>query len=362
MRAPRLESGVPLLIAIAGLAWLQAVAPQAVKADDLAGNNDPALQAAISSWLADDDENSLPVLAALAADGNVAARLLLSRIEVIDQAPSDFVEGLSRKQRVELFRSSSGSGIFRPTWLKSEKAEGNRFAAVLLDSGNTVVDIAAIRNLYELGEPEAAYDLIREAAGNGSSEQQRELESFLPGDSELMPYLQALQNPVAGFTPGHAGLQMIVDGGDLNGPQGDTDDAAYFVEYGYQTGIQSTAFDRGNHYYDELAGWIESAPSMVPIANLCRRYCAGETRNCAVTVFGLVGGYYKAIKFDSPMQTLIEQSRYLHSERATGMVLRRAAFARAAGASRKLLISDAELAARSACLAGAIAEARARRK
>jgi hypothetical protein len=361
MQWSRMKQAIQLPTMIDVFFWIGLLVGQAVQASDLKGADDPALQAAMETWLADNDADSLPAFATLAADGNIAARLLLSRIEVTDQGPSDFVNGLSRKERVELFRSGSGSGLFRPTWLKSEKAAGNQFAAMLLESTNIVVDIDTIRNLYDFGEPEAAYDLIRETAGNGSPQQKQELADFLPEKSELMPYLQALQNPAAGFTPGHMALKMSIDGNEFAGPESDTSAAAYFVEYGYQTGVQATDFDKTNYYYNQLASSIESADVTAPIAALCNRYCGGETRDCAVTVFGVVGGYYKAIKFDSPMQTLVEQSRYVASERATGTVLRRVAFARAAGAGKKPLISDDELQAQSACLAAAVAEVRAQR-
>jgi hypothetical protein len=62
------------------------------------------------------------------------------------------------------------------------------------------------------------------------------------------------------------------------------------------------------------------------------------------------------------MQSLFDQSWFVTGDRAVGMVLRRISFARPAGASDKLLISDSQLETKSACLAGAVAEVRARRK
>jgi hypothetical protein len=260
-----------------------------------------------------------------------------------------------------LFRSNSGKGLFRPTWLKSEKKAGNQFASTLLDSTALAVKIDTIRTLYEIGEPEAAYELIRETAGNGSREQKQELANFLPKKSELMPYLRALQNPVAGYTVGHAALQQIIGSNELQGPESDTRAAAQFVEFGYQTGVQTSDFDQTNRYYADLASWIESAPVTAPVATLCRQYCGAATQHCAITVFGLVGGYYKVIKFDSPMQTLIDQPRYVISDRSVGMVMRRVSFARSAGAAKQLLISDSELRTKSTCLAEAVAEVRAQR-
>jgi len=354
-------SGIRGLATIGVFFCLAVFVVPGTQANDLAGSSDPALQAAIEIWLQDNDADSLPVFAALAAEGNIAARLLLARIEVTDQAPSDYLLGLSRKERVALFRSSSGKGLFRPTWLKAEAEAGNRTAALLLDSANTVVNLDAIRELYDIGEPQAAYDLIREVAGNGSAQQKQELADMLSQNAELLPYLHALRDPLAGLTPGHSALQWSLGSDELRGPESDTRAAANFVEYGYQTGVQTSDFERANYYYTDLANWIESAPATAPIARFCRRYCGEDMRNCAITVFGLAGGYYKAIKFDSPMEALIDQSRYLRSDRAVGMVLRRVAFARPAGASGKLLISDSELHGSNACLATPVAALRAQR-
>jgi hypothetical protein len=226
------------------------------QAGDLSGKDDPALQAAIELWLQDNDADSLPQFAALASAGNAAARLLLARIEATEQAASNFVHGLSRKQRMELFRSDSGAGLFRPSWLKTEKLAGNKVAAVLRESSNTRVNVPAIRTLYEIGEQQAAYDLIREVAGVGSPQDKQELASFLPPGAELMPYLRALSNPVSGFTPGHAALQTIIgvdeaarSGTIFPGPEDDTTAAANFVEFGYQNGVEAADFDAHNRYY-----------------------------------------------------------------------------------------------------------------
>lgn len=349
------------------LLWVGIFITQSAQANDLSGFDDPALLTAVEVWLQDNDTESLPVFAALAREGNKASRLLLARIEATEQAASNFVSGLSRKERVELFRSDSGKGLFRPTWLKSEMKAGNKVAAVLLESSNTTVNVPAIRTLYEIGEEEAAYDLIREVAGVGSQDDKKELASFLPPGSELTPYLRALQNPVSGFTPGHAALQKIIGGSEaiepantFPGSEHDTSAAADFVEFGYQNGVEASAFDQTNSYYDGLANWIEAESATAPITILCRRVCNnGDVQSCAITAFGLVGGYYKAIRFDSPIQALIRQSRYTTSDRAVGMVLRRVSFVKTAAGTP--MISERDLAEKSKCLAKAVAEIRATR-
>ncbi len=146
----------------------------------------------------------------------------------------------------------------------------------------------------------------------------------------------------------------------LPGSEQDTRAAAIFVEFGYQTGVQSIDFDRTNSYFDDLASWIEATPTTAPITTLCHQYCDnGNIQSCTITAFGIVGGYYKAIKFDSPVQTLIKQSRYTTSDRAVGMVLRRISFAKTSAGNP--LISSSDLREKSVCLEKAVAEVRALR-
>ena len=60
--------------------------------DALLGARDPVFLAAVDTWLDDNDADSLPILSSMANGGNVAARLLLSRIETTDRAPGDYVK------------------------------------------------------------------------------------------------------------------------------------------------------------------------------------------------------------------------------------------------------------------------------
>lgn len=325
-----------------------------VQAGDLDGANDPTLTAAIETWLADDDENSLPVMAELAAGGNIAARLLLARIEDTERAPSEFVGKLSRKERAALFRSSTGKGIFRPSWLKTEAKAGNRTATTLQQAAALEVDIEAIKQLYAIGESEAAYDLIRQVAGNGNTKEKDQLAEFLPATSELAPYLQASRS---GINAGLTVLQLIVDPADDGIAEADPDSAsaAEYLEWGYQNGIQTINFDRENRHYGAIANWITSAGVTAPIANLCRSLCTDDgVAACAITSFALVGGYYKAIRFDSPLQSLIDQDRYVSSPRATGMLLRRIVSVKDATGGEPLA-STADLRNTSPCLAEAVA-------
>lgn len=336
------------------------------KAEVLSGAGDPAFLAAVQSWLDDRDADSLPVLSSLAHEGNAAARLLLSRIEITDRASSKYVKGLPRKERLDLFRQKTSKGIFRPSWIMIESESGNPVAAALLDATSLGIIIPAIQRLYEIGEIEATELLVKNVAANGSQVERKELAEFLAPGSEFAPYLRAFIYAREGVTTGQAALQRIT--GALQGVEAESvelaDDpgtrtAMAFVDVGYQAGIQTSDYGQNNNHYGVVAQWVMAAPEAAAVANVCRRVCSvPEIPACANTVFGLIGGYYEVIRFDSPLEAVIPQSRFVTSERATAMVLRRIAFATTEAGEE--IFPNRELTGKSKCLINAVVALRAR--
>ena len=330
------------------------------QAGSLPGERDPALLAAVETWLADDDAESLPALAALARDGNMAARMLLARIEVTDFAFGDFVAALSREQRHDLFRPGTGKSRFRVSWTRAESDLGNPFAAVLQSSQRTGIQIEAIEALLALGETEATYHLVRKVAVDGSQAERARLLEVIAPDSENAPYLRAFHDTEEGTTTGRAALLHMMaqlDGVAATslalGDDAEAAAAAQYADYGFQAGTDPLTYDAGNRYFGPVAAWVMSAPETFPLARLCRRACSeAEIPACANLSFGLIGGYYEAIRFDSPLEAVIAQSRFLESERALGMARRRIANARTE--IDEAVFSDQELRRRSACLAEAV--------
>ena len=88
------------LVAVAAILSL----PALLSANPLQGKDDPALQSAINLWLDNNDADSLTKFSTLAKTGNRAARMLLARIERTERAPSDFLERMTKSERMELFR------------------------------------------------------------------------------------------------------------------------------------------------------------------------------------------------------------------------------------------------------------------
>ncbi|MEP0944302.1 MAG: hypothetical protein ABJH63_08705 [Rhizobiaceae bacterium] len=335
-------------------------------AAELSGAKEPAFLSAVDTWLDDNDADSLPVLASLARNGNVAARLLLARMEMTDWAPSDYVRGLSRAERLNLFRAESKGSKFRSSWLKVEKSAGNPVAAALLQSAALGVNIDTIRTLYEIGEIEATYHLVVKVAVEGSLQEREELAGIIAANSELAPYLRAFHHSQDTATTGRTALQHMigmireVEPASVKlGADSQLENAKVYVEFGFRAGSKAIDFGKDNRFYDALSAWVLNSEEGKPIANLCRRACPGEELTaCANIAFGLVGGYYEAIRFDSPLEAIIPQARYLSSIRATGMALRRIALARSE--ADELPLTKRVVREQSICLAEAVAPAGAR--
>ena len=69
------------ILILAALAWL--LLHGGGHAAQVAGQDHPRFTAALEFWLSDDDERALPEFAALAAEGNRAAQVLLALISPI---------------------------------------------------------------------------------------------------------------------------------------------------------------------------------------------------------------------------------------------------------------------------------------
>ncbi|MCP4981914.1 MAG: hypothetical protein GY935_15645, partial [Gammaproteobacteria bacterium] len=352
-----MRSRILYLLLCIGL-WVGSAASIAVT--DIAGAGDDEFLRAVEIWLGDDDVRSLTMLASLSRKGNRAARLLLARIEITDRAPSVFVFGLDRIERNELYRDRRESSQFYPSWIWVEAEDGDQYAVTLRRAGELGIDFEAVRQLYALGEKEAAEHKIRKIAVDGSQRERAQLAKFLGPDDEHAPYLHGFRYAQRGMTTGQTALQTMI--GQVKGVQpfdvelgvdADTKLAIVFVDIGYQAGRQVADYDLDGRHFDTITQWLLEASSASPIARLCRRTCSeAELPMCVLTAFGLIGGYYELLRFDSPLETLISQLRFLSSDRAEGMVSRKIASARSEASVPVFELG--ELRNRSACLATSV--------
>ena len=348
-----------------GLALLLSACAQTPKPVVIEGSEDPRFEAAVEYWLRDDDIRSLPQLAALAAEGNTAARLLLGRIEVSERAPGAFVRSLTRTERMTLFRPPAEGRAFRSSWLRSEARAGQPLAQALDEALSLGVNLPAIQRLYALGEREAAEHLVIKIAIDGSQDEKDELAELMGAEADLLPYLRSFGPVHEPSAMGRNAFRHIRAVMGVSDPETlpshpDADAAILFLGIGYQSGFSADRFSPRNRFYPLVSRWMERAPQTQPIVATCRRICAAEeVQRCAIVALGMTGGYYEAIRLDSPLENIIPQARYRKSERARATALRRVAFARSELLEE--LFPEDDIRARSICLADAVLEERAKR-
>jgi len=297
--------------------------------DKLVGGDDPDLRTAIDLWLDNDDENSLSQLANLARSGNIAARLLLSRIERTERAPSAYREHLTIEEHKALFRNPNKRGLFSLSWMLSESESGNELARLFLLSYKPLVNLEAIRGLQSHGEIEATDHPVRIAALYGSEREKKTILSGL-GAPQMHPFVKSLQSPPRQLADGLSALEYILQfsdqkplsSGELNSFKLTT---ARFLALGIPYGDISI----DNPWRSSISHWLATGQETLPIRNACKLACGDNTEQCSLTLLGLTGGFYEAIRLDSPIENLISQESFLNSPRAASQAMRRGALIRA---------------------------------
>ncbi len=286
---------------------------------------DEKLQDAIETWLSGNDVASLPQLSTLAASGNTSARLLLGRIETEDLGASPYLMSLNLGQRKALFRRATHSA-FGESWLSFEAKSGNELAQALLDANRPEANLEVIRSLTEFGEHQATDHAVRILALYGTEEEKTDLlnsPALLP---ELKPYLEYLSGTPEPRGDGLAALRHMAPQKQDRVKPDDPDSIgmAGFLALGLGFGDHSEA----NTWRPVVEDWLMTDRAVRPIASLCRARCPNAAPQCAFAFLGLSGGYFEAIRYDSPLEALIPQQRYVDSPRARLTVLRRSVRAR----------------------------------
>lgn len=316
-------------------------------------SSDAEFKAAVALWLAGDDEASLPALAVLATAGHGQARLLLARIETMDRGLSPFRSRLSRQESLTLFRKTEGEGKFGRSWLTVESENGNNLAMLLRRSRAAQVDPQLISALKAAGEHEAADHATRILALYGTAQQKRDMLTSDALLEDLRPYIRYLLATTEPRSDGLEALRHIVgDGAGVSIDDAETYDMAESLALGFWYG----SFSSPNRWREPVFRFMQSSASMKPIVSQCSRRCSDQAQACSLTLMALIGGYYEAVRMDSPLESAIPQQTFLASPRAQLMTLRRAALMKTEEGTATADL--ASIARHSICLADLIRDAR----
>lgn len=283
---------------------------------------DTPVERAVALWLDGDDAQALPLLAELAAGGDVQARLLLARIETSDLGPSPFRQALEPAQSRELFRQKDWSAFGR-SWLKTEAEDGNLLAQSLLAAKRPKPDPDLIARLNALGEHQATDYPTRIVALYGDADMRAGLLANPDLMQDLKPYLTYLSVDPEPRGDGLAALRHIQPD-----PVDASSDQAMAMAGVLALGLGYGDLSPENPWRPAVENWLMTSPATRPIAQLCNAQCGDKAPACAFAFLALSGGYFEVIRVDSPLETVIPQDQFLDSPRARLMVLRRAALAR----------------------------------
>jgi hypothetical protein len=282
---------LPFWLMVAGLGVVAAAG--SARAEPVPGAGDAAFSAALADWLADDDEAALPALAALAADGNRAARILVSLIDRMPHAHGRWIAGRTRAERRALMRDPEGRA-----WIAS--AADVPLAALWLALWEADTDPEAAFAFADLGEHRAARQvLLAHAARQGSGFAALAADPRYP---DAVRFLAWAERPEAEETRREVATR----------PRGDPQRARF-----------APAADDA-----ALAAWLAEDELAAPLRVFCDAACPEEVGACLRAAYRGVGGYRGLLALGSPSETLVPAEAWLGSEKGILGVPRRIALLR----------------------------------
>ena len=140
--------------------------------------------AALDLWLADDEAQALPALAALAAEGSRAAQVLLALIDTTPSLQGPWLGRASRAERIGLMRAPGG--ISGKSWMQAA-AEDTPLARLWLERQQTTTTFETAMDFAAMGEARAAAETLLAVAA-------RQVRGFaaMADDPDYPPHLRHL--------------------------------------------------------------------------------------------------------------------------------------------------------------------------
>jgi hypothetical protein len=312
---------------VAGLLLLT-LAPFA-RAAEIAGQDDPRFVAALELWLADDEAEALPALAALAAGGNRAAQILLALVDATPAYQGPWLARLPRPERLRLMRAPGG--LSGRSWMQAA-AEDTPLARLWLERQQTTSTVATPMAFAALGEERAARVALQALAA-------RQYRGFaaVADDPNYPPDLRHLVWREWASDPG--------------GRARATTEIAALLPGDPQIG----RFENRPVTPDERDAWLATAPLAAPLRATCEAACPQSVAACTRAAYALVDGHTLLAAFGTPSETLIPPEVWNASRRGRVTLLR--------VAPARLQFADAvfaEVAAEDQCLARALGAETAR--
>ena len=302
----------------------------ATRAAELRGQDDPRFQSALALWLDDDDETALPEFAALAAEGNRAAQVMLAQIDVTPRFQGPWLVGLPRKERNALLRAPGG--LSGRSWMQAA-AEDTPLARLWLIQHLPDTTAETAFAFAAMGESAAARQTLfalsrRDYHGFAAGAD----DPNYPPDMRYLIWREWTEDPA---TRARAEAEIAAS------HQGDP---------------QLTHFDSRPIDPGAFEDWLANAPLVASRRAFCEAACPDFVRSCTRATYQLsvgtavfVSGHDGLLLAGSPSELLIAPEIWDASPRGRAAILRHPD-TRSAGAAATL----ATVAAEDACFAAAL--------
>ncbi len=286
---------MPFVLILLGLLLL---APSRPAAEPIAGQDDPRFQAALALWLTDDEETALPELAALAAEGNRAAQILVARIDVTPQLRGPWLVARTKAERTELMRMPGGfSGR---SWMIAA-AEDEALARLWRQRDDPAAGPDTAMAFAAMGELHAARDTLYALA----TRQYRGFAALADDPAYPADLRHLIWREWAADPAGQARIEAEIAALMPGDPQ-----------------IQR--FKSGPVSPADLDAWLAAAPLAAPLRSFCAATCPDTAAACARALLVVVGGHAGLAITGTPPETLIPPEVWEASARGRAALLRQA--------------------------------------
>ena len=259
-----------------------------VHAQHIAGIDAPEFRRALALWLDGDDENSIPVFAALAQDNNTASQVLLSLVDKTAALQGPMIVLLPRAERSALLRAPGGfSGR---NWMNIA-AQNNLYAKHWVSLWQMENGIAVAKGFAAMDEPRATRNALlmtvnRQGAG---FEPHLLAEEWYPQSLRHLTRSRTLSSEeAADLHPGHPLRKS--------------------------TGLSLEDSD--------LRDWLQSSPLALHLRAACDMNCRPTRADCMLALYHALNSYYALLVIGSPSATLIPEQTFAYSARGSHAVAR----------------------------------------
>ena len=299
---------------VIGIAVMTASQPVVAQHDGIAGQSEAAFEDALAHWLQDDESTALTQLAALAGQGNSAARLLLGQIDKTPALQGPWLTRLTRADRIALLRAEGG--LSGQNWIALD-ADQSPQARLWHDlwQGREGLNIA--RAFDALGDRRAVAQAVLAVA----SRQQT------PFDAQTLAqdwFPTGLAHLGDGWGPDAAVLVQLHAGDPQRDMLGEPPDS------------------------DDRADWLATQVEALALRALCDTRCPETSAACAAVLLTAFSAYQALLTHGSPASTLVDDDTFAHSAKGQASLARRIMLGRAARLRQPHL---AQIATQDACAA-----------